>query len=376
MNRRRSVNSTTASHHSRGPLQVGEAVADHERRAARVAAGERVARLAAERDGHRLVEQADPLVDAPLPHGRAAELGERHALDVGIAQLVGDVERRARVALGLGRVGRALGVLDRQPAVLGAGRLPSSRRRARAQPPGGRGVAAVDAVLAGQIRRRCRRPARASPRCWKRRVGLAPAVDPRVALPEPPQRLPEPVERLGVTGVGLERRGERVARARPSRRRRSAPRRSAWRSSVAYSRAIATQPTADLGFDLSSIEFWLEWSPEQRDAAFRQLRAERPVSWWGPVQSLSLPPEMLTHGYWALTRYDDIRQVSRDHETFCSGEGVMFFEAPPEMFEATLSFIAMDAPRHTKLRGLVSSAFTPRQVARLEERIAVHARDA
>ena len=100
------------------------------------------------------------------------------------------------------------------------------------------------------------------------------------------------------------------------------------------------------------------------------------MSWWGPVQSLSLPPEMLTHGYWALTRYDDIRQVSRDHETFRSGEGVMFFEAPPEMFEATLSFIAMDAPRHTKLRGLVSSAFTPRQIARLEERIAVHARNA
>src|SRR3954469_23571756 len=54
----------------------------------------------------------------------------------------------------------------------------------------------------------------------------------------------------------------------------------------------------------------------------------------------------------------------------------MFFYAPPEMFEATLSFFGMDAPRHTKLRGLVSSAFTPRRIAQLEERIAVHARDA
>lgn len=138
---------------------------------------------------------------------------------------------------------------------------------------------------------------------------------------------------------------------------------------------IAREPTSDMGFDLSCIEFWLEQPPAYRDAAFRRLRAERPVSWWGPVQSLVLPPEMLTHGYWALTRYADIRQVSRDEATFRSGDGVMFFEAPPEMFEATLSFIAMDAPRHTKLRGLVASAFTPRQVARLEERIAVHARD-
>ena len=33
----------------------------------------------------------------------------------------------------------------------------------------------------------------------------------------------------------------------------------------------------------------------------------------------------------------------------------------------------MDAPRHTKLRGLVSSAFTPRQVARIEDGIRVNA---
>src|SRR3954451_22002326 len=138
---------------------------------------------------------------------------------------------------------------------------------------------------------------------------------------------------------------------------------------------VARQPSTDLGFDLSSLEFWLERTPDERDVAFRALRRERPVSWWGPVQSLTLPPEMLTQGYWALTRYEDIRRVSRDAETFCSGQGVMFFEAPPEMLEATLSFIAVDAPRHTKLRGLVSAPFTPRQIPRLEERIAVHAHD-
>src|SRR3954453_63902 len=137
---------------------------------------------------------------------------------------------------------------------------------------------------------------------------------------------------------------------------------------------LEREPTDGLGFDLSSLELWLEPAPAERDAAFAVLREERPVSWWGPVESLTMPPEMRSGGYWALTRYDDIRRVSRDHETFCSGQGVMFFDAPPEMLEATLSFISMDAPRHTKLRGLVASAFTPRQVARLEERIVVHAR--
>jgi hypothetical protein len=39
-----------------------------------------------------------------------------------------------------------------------------------------------------------------------------------------------------------------------------------------------------------------------------------------------------------------------------------------------MSFLAMDAPRHTKLRKLVSSAFTPRQIARIEDGIRINAR--
>ena len=137
---------------------------------------------------------------------------------------------------------------------------------------------------------------------------------------------------------------------------------------------VAHEPSAEFGFDLSSLAFWQEQMPAQRDAAFATLRRERPVSWWGPVEMLvPLPAEMLTGGYWALMGYEDIRRVSRDSATFCSGKGVMFFDAPPEMLEATTSFISMDAPRHTLLRSLVSSAFTPRRVARLEEHIAENA---
>lgn len=78
--------------------------------------------------------------------------------------------------------------------------------------------------------------------------------------------------------------------------------------------------------------------------------------------------------YWAIVRYDDIRRISRDPATFRSGDGVQFADAPPEMLEASQSFLAMDAPRHSKLRGLVSSAFTPRQVARIEHGIRVNAK--
>src|SRR3954463_1389596 len=129
---------------------------------------------------------------------------------------------------------------------------------------------------------------------------------------------------------------------------------------------VAREPTTDFGFDLSAIAFWQGRTLAKRDAAFAILRAELPISWWRPVEQLiPLPEEWASGGYWALMRYEDIRQVSRDPATFCSGKGVMFFDAPPEMLEATTSFMSMDDPRHAKLRALVSKAFTPRQVARL-----------
>ena len=93
----------------------------------------------------------------------------------------------------------------------------------------------------------------------------------------------------------------------------------------------------------------------------------------GPRRTFSGLPDQGRMHYWAIVRYEDIRRISRDPATFRSGDGVQFADAPPEMLEASQSFLAMDAPRHSKLRGLVSSAFTPRQVARIEEGIRVNA---
>src|SRR2546428_314807 len=125
--------------------------------------------------------------------------------------------------------------------------------------------------------------------------------------------------------------------------------------------------------DLSATSFWAQPMPA-REAAFAELRRERPISWHGPPEAVLIDPEESTGGYWAVVRHDDVRTVSRDSETFCSGLGVLFEDSPPEMLEASMSFIAMDAPRHTKLRQLVSSAFTPRQVRSISEQIAADAR--
>ena len=125
--------------------------------------------------------------------------------------------------------------------------------------------------------------------------------------------------------------------------------------------------------DLSALSFWAQF-PEEREEAFAELRRERPVSWHGPFESVLVDAEESTGGYWALTRYEDVRAVSRNPREFCSGRGVMLDDAPEEFLEASQSFLAMDAPRHTKVRGLVNAAFTPRQVRRLEENIRANAR--
>jgi cytochrome P450 len=129
-------------------------------------------------------------------------------------------------------------------------------------------------------------------------------------------------------------------------------------------------PEADLG----SLEFWGR-PAEERDRYFAHLRRDAPLSRHKPPEDILGLPDQGRLDYWAVVRYEDVRRISRDAATFCSGQGVQFGDVPEELLEASQSFLATDAPRHTKLRGLVSAAFTPRQVARIEEGIARNARE-
>jgi cytochrome P450 len=126
---------------------------------------------------------------------------------------------------------------------------------------------------------------------------------------------------------------------------------------------MATSPV-----DLSSISFWAQ-TPEARDAAFAVLRAEDPVAWQRPPESPLMPDGETGAGYWAISRYEDVRAISRDNKRFCSSQGVMLEDVPSELTEAAHSFLAMDAPRHTQVRGLVQKAFGPRRVRLLEDRV-------
>lgn len=126
--------------------------------------------------------------------------------------------------------------------------------------------------------------------------------------------------------------------------------------------------------DVSSTAFW-SLSPEERDRSFEILRRERPLSWHRPAEGGLVPQDHVDPGYWAVVLHEDVVAVSKNPQTFCSGRGVMFEDIPEEVAESASSFLILDAPRHVKLRRLVASAFTVRQIARIEERIRVHARN-
>lgn len=119
--------------------------------------------------------------------------------------------------------------------------------------------------------------------------------------------------------------------------------------------------------DVSSTNFWSTPAVE-REKSFAQLRANEPVSWQRPADGGLMPADD-DDGFWAVTRHADITEISHHPEIFCSGQGVQLENIPEMFLEATQSFLAMDAPRHTSLRKLVSSAFTPRRVRTIEEQI-------
>ena len=91
---------------------------------------------------------------------------------------------------------------------------------------------------------------------------------------------------------------------------------------------------------------------------WKRLRDESPVYW------------NERHGFYALSRYDDVLNGLLDIDTFRSGHGIVLEMIGDEPYENIPMMIMKDPPEHTRLRKLVSRAFTPRRIADLERRIA------
>lgn len=127
-----------------------------------------------------------------------------------------------------------------------------------------------------------------------------------------------------------------------------------------------TAPSLPEGFDFTDPELW---AARQPIAEFAELRRTAPV-WWNaqPHDVAGFGDE----GFWVVTRYEDIKEVSGDTERFSSSENtaiIRFREGMTrEQIEAQrLILLNMDPPDHTKLRRIVSRGFTPKAIRRLRE---------
>lgn len=90
--------------------------------------------------------------------------------------------------------------------------------------------------------------------------------------------------------------------------------------------------------------------------AFRAMRATRGLT-WSPAGNGD------KSGFWSVTRYADVVEVSRDTSTYSSAVGhIQIYDIDDDALGARASMIDLDPPIHTRLRRLVSSAFTPRHV--------------
>jgi cholest-4-en-3-one 26-monooxygenase len=97
---------------------------------------------------------------------------------------------------------------------------------------------------------------------------------------------------------------------------------------------------------------------------FEVLRREAPVFW-------QEEPTGVGPGYWAITKYDDLKHISRHPLQFSSEKkGAILREPDPSTVEFQRQImLSMDPPRHRQYRMLVNKAFTPRMVDGLRPRI-------
>ncbi len=90
---------------------------------------------------------------------------------------------------------------------------------------------------------------------------------------------------------------------------------------------------------------------------FERLRKEDPIHW---VADSDFGP------YWAVTKFDDIVHVEKNPELFCSGEGIVVFNPPPNAVLQNAGFITMDGERHNSHRKVVQPVSSPRNLKVLE----------
>ena len=130
--------------------------------------------------------------------------------------------------------------------------------------------------------------------------------------------------------------------------------------------AMSMTETRTAHANLGDPSFW--GAPmSERFAAFGELRATPGLTFH---EQVLLPGVPESPGWYAAVRLDDVMEMSKHPEIYSSGIGaIRTFDWPEPFWDVFGSMIAMDDPRHARLRRLVSRSFTPGILRRVEESI-------
>jgi cytochrome P450 len=132
--------------------------------------------------------------------------------------------------------------------------------------------------------------------------------------------------------------------------------------------APSTRPDTEVVFDPAT---YVDGVPFD---ALARLRHDQPVVWVPEIPVLGWPEGP---GFWLVLRHADVQSVLTRPELFSSALGATQIRDPatPEALGyVRRMMLNMDPPEHSRLRRLLSRAFTPRAVSRLEDGIRGHAR--
>jgi cholest-4-en-3-one 26-monooxygenase len=132
-------------------------------------------------------------------------------------------------------------------------------------------------------------------------------------------------------------------------------------------------PNLPPGFDFTDPDIYAHRLPVQELA---ELRRAAPV-WWNeqPLDQGGFGDG----GYWVVSKHRDIRDVSLRTDVFSSATKSIVPRYRDDLAEGQIeagrtSMIMMDDPEHSRLRKIVSRAFTPRAVERLRADLGERAR--
>jgi cytochrome P450 len=110
--------------------------------------------------------------------------------------------------------------------------------------------------------------------------------------------------------------------------------------------------------DLSDITLWRNGFP---DEVFTELRRDRPLFRHGLTPGVE---KTVKRDFWMTTKHRHAVRLHRDHESFTAVDGPLI--QPADLFASNPTIITLDPPEQSKHRKLISSAFTPRAIAKLE----------